>query len=193
MILLLLLLILFLPFSFSISYEERFVAKAYFCGVRLFSTEKPKSKKDKNSKPKKPEKKEKKPNVFNQAKEKLGASGAIKYFAEIAKMAMKKLGFAFKHLKFRKFRLFLSVGASDAAETAIRYGEVCTAVYPALSTLFSICKIKGESVDISADFNSGKIKFGFSAVIRAQLIFFLIAALGGLIQYKKIKDVSFDE
>ncbi len=196
-ILLLLFLVLFLPFSVKLSYDTEFSAKIYFCKIRIFSTDKSKkaSKKENKHKFKDKQKqpKEKKKNIFLEAKDKLGFKGAVHYFGEIAKVLLDKLKWALKHIKFKDFRLNVTIASDNAANTAIRYGTVCSVAYPLLSFLFNVSDCKAKAVDISADFDEKKCKFGFSVVIRAKLIFMLVAALKILLQYKKIRDVSFDE
>lgn len=195
-VLLLLLLVLFLPFSLKLSYDKDFVAKIYFCGLRLFTTEnmeKDGKKENKHKFKDKEKPKEKKKNIFLEAKEKLGFMGAVGYFGKIAKMLLNKLKWVLKHISFSQFRLNAVIASDDAANTAIRYGTVCCVAYPLLSYLFNISGCKAKEVNISADFDEKKCKFGFSCVVRAKLFFLAIAALKILFQYKKIRDVSFDE
>lgn len=193
-LLLLLLLILVLPFSVRLRYEERFSVLIYFFGIRLYTSDRkhrpqlPEAKEPSDGKPK-PEKK----NIFKRECEKRGFNGAVHFFSELAGIFLRRLKWALRHIRFGKFRLKLTVGADNAADTAIRYGAVCGAVYPLLSALFGLTHCKGEAVDISADFEHSGISFAFSVVMRAQLIFLVAAALAGFCEYIKIRDVSYDE
>lgn len=52
---------------------------------------------------------------------------------------------------FRKFDLSITVGDSDAADAALRYGTICAAVYPLLTLLDSSMKFRSRNVDIRCD------------------------------------------
>lgn len=192
---------LFLPVTVFFSFDKKVVLRVYYCGISVFSTAKKKKKKpDKSDEESRPQKKEKKsdtkkdkPNFFKKIYDKLGFVDTVHYFAGLLKLVLLKLGWVLKRLKIRKFRLSLTVGTSDAAQTAIQYGRICSAVYPVLSMLFSIADCKAKKADISADFNHSSSNFSISFIVRALPIYFVVAALTGLWEYKKYKGVNLDE
>lgn len=194
-LLLLALLALFLPVTVFFSYNKKVAVRVYYCGIPAFSTERSSKKKPREEQ--KEEDKEKKdndkPNFFKEVYEKLGFNGTVRYFTGLLKILLEKLGWVFKRLKIRKLRMALSVAGSDAAQTAIQYGQICSAVYPVLSLLFSVTDCKAKRVDVSADFNHTSSDFSISFVVRALPIHFAVAALTGLWEYKKYKGVNLHE
>lgn len=70
--------------------------------------------------------------------------------------------------KFRidKLNLELVIGGGDAAETAITYGQACAVVFPVISLLERIIKIKKKKILVNANFNGdGSIVFEITASI----------------------------
>ena len=100
---------------------------------------------------------------------------------------LERLKRQFKHIAVRRLCLDIKVASEDAATTAIEYGAVCSAVYPALSFIDSIANVKMKSINVAADFNSDKPDFGFSVIIRARILFLIIMAFGVFSEYNKFK------
>lgn len=196
-LLLAVILALFLPISVFFSYNKKPAVKVYYCGIPVFSTahsKKEKSdKKEKQTNNEKDENKKEKNNIFKEVYDKLGFNDTVRYFAGLLKIVVKKLGWVLKKIKIRRFTMSLAVSDSDAAQTAIQYGRICSAVYPALSLLFSVTDCKAERVDVSADFNHTSSSFSISFAVRTLPIFLIIAAVTGLWEYKKYKGVNLDE
>lgn len=67
----------------------------------------------------------------------------------------------------------LTVAGDDAAKTAITYGEVCAAIFPVISALEMLVKVKKRQITINADFNGTAAKLNFDC--RASM------RLGGLL------------
>lgn len=62
--------------------------------------------------------------------------------------------------------LDLTIGGDDAAETAITYGAACAVVYPTISAVERIIKIKKKKIMVNAEFNgANKIIFDVTASI----------------------------
>ena len=126
-----------------------------------------KSKKEKNKKKEdKPETqtknetvkepKKKKDNMFIRFYRNRGVSGVV----QLLKDAAKALGGMFKRIGraflFEELFISISVGASDSAETAIKYGKVCSASFPAIGLIVNTLRVKKYSIDINPDFLYGK-------------------------------------
>ena len=137
--------------------------------------------------------KEKKPNFFKKVYDKLGFADSIRYFAGLLKLLLKKIGWILKKIKVRNLKFRMAVAASDAAQTAILYGEVCSVVYPVLSMLMSVIDCKVKKIDVSADFVHSSPSFSVSFAVKAKPIQLIIAVLTGLWEYKKYKGVNFNE
>ena len=121
-----------------------------------------KEKKTKDEKPKEeseiiPEpKKKKKDNMFVRFYNNQGVSGVV----QLIKDAANALGGMFKRIGraflFEELFIALKVGAGDSAETAIKYGKTCSAVFPAMGLIVSTMRIRKHSIDINPDFIYGK-------------------------------------
>ncbi len=113
--------------------------------------EKPKEKNEVVKEPKK-----KKDNMFVRFYNNRGVSGVV----ELIKDAAKAIGGMFKRIGraflFEELYIALDVGASDSAETAIKYGKVCSAVFPAMGFIVNTMRIKKYSININPDFLYGK-------------------------------------
>ena len=60
-----------------------------------------------------------------------------------------------------QLEMTIEVASEDAADTATRYGYICAAVYPALSAIESVVKVKKRNVRIAPNFilDEGKVIF----------------------------------
>lgn len=183
----------FLPATVFFSYDKKVLLKVYYCGIKVYSTTPSKNKPIKSEDEKQEPPKAKKTNFFKKVYDKLGFVGSIRYFAGLIKLLLKKLGWILKKIKVRKLKVKISVAASDAAQTAILYGEVCSVVYPVLSMLMSVIDCKVKKFDVSADFVHESPAVSASFNVRALPIQLIIAVLTGLWEYKKYKGVNFDE
>ena len=82
------------------------------------------------------EEKEKKENIFVKFYHNQGFDGVIELVNNIAFDLGKMFNSFRKHIVIRKLYLFMTVtGGCDAAETALKYGETCQKVFPALSLI----------------------------------------------------------
>lgn len=97
-----------------------------------------------------------------------GVSAAVReLFSRIGKLVRRSV--------FKRFDLKITVGDSDAADAAFRYGAVCAAVYPLLTLLDGTMKFKKRTVDIGCNFEQDDIT----------------AAFDGQLNYRPIHVVSF--
>lgn len=71
-------------------------------------------------------------------------------FWDIAKKTVVKVK---NKLIIDKLKIDFLVGGDDAAMTAITYGEACAVIFPAVSALSMLVKIKKRQVRVNADFN----------------------------------------
>lgn len=120
-----------------------------------------KEKKKKEEKPKEeseviPEpKKKKQDNMFVRFYRNRGVEGVV----QLLKDAAKALGGMFKRIGraflFEELFISLTVGAGDSAETAIKYGKTCSAVFPAMGFIVNNMRVKKYNIDIIPDFING--------------------------------------
>ena len=176
-ILLLLFLLTLLNVWAFISYNEelRVVVKIAFIKLQLVP---PKQKKEKK-KPKKPKKKqEKKPLKKKSQKEKAfsikdyvkekGVSGILNIVKNIAVLAAEVLKDLFSRITVTKFTLKIRIAGSDAADSAVKYGKVCSVLYPALKLIAEVVTIEDYDIDVEPDF-SDEPKNSAQAEIKARI------------------------
>jgi len=182
-LLLLLVLLLILPLKVELSFFEDFNVKVKFLKFTLYPQ---KSKSESKATPKgdetKPKLKEK--NLFEKLVEKREFKGAINELFALFKAVMTKLKKFLKRLKFRKIKVLVNVAGEDAAQTAINYGIVCSAVYPVLSIFQNIMNVEYKKIDVRSDFESTKSKFEFSLDVKASLWVLLIFGFKIFKEYK---------
>ena len=65
-------------------------------------------------------------------------------------------GKLYKTFVFDELYITMITGGSDAADTAMKYGKLCSWLYPVLGKLVSTSKVKKYDFDISTDFLSTK-------------------------------------
>lgn len=121
-----------------------------------------KEKKKKEEKPKEeseviPEpKKKKQDNMFVRFYRNRGVEGVVQLLKDAAKAVggmFKRIGRAFL---FEELIISLTVGAGDSAQTAIKYGQTCSAAFPAMGLIVSTMRVKKYNIEINPDFINGK-------------------------------------
>lgn len=137
-----------------------------FLKFKILPSEKKEKKPEKKKKPKeekpkeeneiiKEPKKKKQDNMFVRFYRNKGVEGVI----QLLKDAAKSVGGMFKRIgrAFLLEELFVSltVGKGDSAETAIKYGETCSAVFPAMGLIVSTMHVKKYSIEVNPDFIYG--------------------------------------
>ncbi len=184
-LLILITLILLLPVGVELKYKDEFTFSVRFAGIKIFG---PGTKSNK-SKPQTETEKVSKDNQFKAAFEKLkdkhGFAGAVKEIFTLFKDCLVHLKYFIKTMKFKKVYLDLGVVGSDAAQTAIQYGQVCATVYPILSFFQSIARVKYKQINVKSDFENKKSTFSFSLNVNLQIIFLIISAFRIYKEYKK--------
>ena len=175
-----------LKLTFSYSDNDGFSLKAYALFIKVFDTNKKYKKAKKRIKHKKSDKKSYKPQQSQKQKTKQHYP-----ITEIIRIVKNILDSFFKNharnLTVRAARLNISVGASDAATTAILYGVVSQGVayiLELLDNLNDLKPIKKSDINIYPDYTSEKtsadIKFIFSFPIRSAISLFLDSEILGL-------------
>ena len=188
-------LILFLPVTVNVGYKDDFVYRLRILGIKVYDSDKEISEPDNaaNKTEGTVKKEDKEPNVFEKLKQKFGFTEAIKILFSFAKLVFTHNKKYLRHIKINKVILNLSVAGSDAAQTAIEYGMVCSAVYPVLSLVSSVTDIKYKQINVSADFNSDNSKFDFKLNLELSLLFLLIIAFKAFEDYKNFTEEYFNE
>ena len=186
------LILLMIPVRIKLDYGEKTTLRLgyFFLSFRIYPAKetKPGKKKKTPEKKKEEEKKKpqkKKPGKLKQLLDKHGADGLIEILKEAAKIVTELLGGLARHLYFTRFNVRICVVGEDAADTAVKYGYVCSAVYLPIAVLSEHSVIKKHSEDISAGFLAEKTaaELELTAKIRPLfLIPILLKALIGLVR-----------
>lgn len=159
--------------SFVVDYGERtsLAIKWLFLTIPVYDSKKPKKKKPKKEKKNKEkdenkdkeenkEPEEKKPKSGNSLVKQLyldlGIDGIEKMLYNVGKSLGGFFGKLYKTLTIDEFFLKMKVVGSDAADTAISYGKLCSWLFPTLGKITSTCKVKKYDVDVSPDFLANK-------------------------------------
>lgn len=124
------------------------------------------------------EKKEKKENVFVRFYNNQGFDGVIELINNLASDLAKMFNSFRKHIVIRELYLFMTVtGNCDAAETAMKYGETCQKVFPAMSFICTNLPVKKYDVEIEPDFLGLKNSAQFATSVHIRPIFFINALI----------------
>ena len=147
----------FTRITVHIAYNESFKFSVSVLGMTVYSNDKPK--KENSNKNDKTEQKTtpKNENIFKKLYKLKGLKYTIEIIGDSLKIVFSKLSWLVRRLKIRNFKLALSVVGGDAADTAIKYGAVCAAVYPIFGFIDSKLDFKAKSIDVYADFEGKNI------------------------------------
>lgn len=163
-------LLFLIPVRVTAYYEEAFEMTVQYglVKIKLFpqkekSVNKKKPNKDKQKKDKsekRPDKKtkEKKDNIFLTFYKNQGFEAVIQLIADAMGAATGMFGGIFRHFVFRELYLEMKITGSDAAVTAIKYGQISSAVFPAMGFICSKAKVRKYNIDLSPDFLGVKDK-----------------------------------
>lgn len=154
-------------------------------------------KKEKPEKPKKPRKKKKKEeseiipepkkkrgeNIFVRFYRNRGVSGVVRLLQDAAGVAGGALGRIARAFLIEEIYVFLTIGAEDSARTAIKYGKVCAATFPAMGALVDLARVKKYDARIAPDFIYGKNAARLHIKISARPLVLINAALTSAFEF----------
>ena len=129
------------------------------------------AKKAKNEEEKKEEDKpsEPKKNIFKEFYENQGFGATVELIQTAAAQLGGFMGSIYRAFVIENLKLLLKVSSGDdAAQNAIKYGKVCSAVYPSMGFICSNMKVKKYEVNVVPDFISqeNKAQFALSLSVR---------------------------
>lgn len=178
-------LIFSIRFTVYMTYDEEFKLDISWLFIKLHILPK-KEKPEKEKKPKKekepkeenteqpPEEekpKEKKDNIIVSFYKNQGFSGVLQLLKDTVNAINGMFGTIFRHFVFRELKLYMTVGASDAAETAQLYGKTCAAVFPAMGLITSTCNVKEYDCAVRPNFMVAEKTAIFRVVLSFRPIF----------------------
>lgn len=110
-------------------------------------------KSEKKKKPKPSGGKKKKQGVFAKLKKEHGLFGAIRVLLRTAASAADLAVFIIRRVNVDRLECLIAVGGEDAADAAVRHGQLCASLYPALSlALCAVHSYKRVNIDLRPDF-----------------------------------------
>ena len=171
--------LLLLPIGVKFYFFGQTFFKVKYAGITVY---KQSPQKEENAEPPSEEKSAaentEKENFFLKLKSRLGVTGAIKALFGLVSAVLSKLKKFLRYVSFKVLKINIAVGSDNAAATAIEYGSVCTAVYPAVSIITSVSRVKFKQVDIRSDFNSENTTFVCSAELSVPLVCGIVLGVG---------------
>lgn len=173
--------------SLYIAYDEKFKASVSVFGITLYSTER-QGKPDTKVKEQTANKNKKKDSIIKTIYEQKGLKYTIELASDLLRTVFGRLLWLVRRIKIRNFMLSLSVVGDDAADTAVKYGAICSVIYPLLAFLDTVLDFKAKRIDVNADFEGKDIEFKISASIKAEIFVLAVLAVRCIKEYLRIKN-----
>ncbi len=162
-ILLLLFAVSLLNIRIHFAYNETpfLIIRVAFLKFRILPPKPEKPQKKKPKKAQKPKKNAKKPEKKNKEKsfdfkayvKQKGISGLLNIVKRVAKLAVGTLRDVFGATTVSKLMLDIKIAGNDAGDSAIKYGKVCTVLFPALKVITDIVTVEDYDVNVNPDFS----------------------------------------
>ena len=155
--------------SVTAEYADSFSLDVQWLFIKLHifpQTEEQKAKRE-AKKAKKEEKKKK--NIFKEFYENQGFGATVELIQTAAAQLGGFMGSIYRAFVIENLKLLLKVSSGDdAARNAVKYGKVCSAVYPSMGFICSNMKVKKYEVNVVPDFISqeNKAQFALSLSVR---------------------------
>lgn len=192
--------ILYIKVGISAEFDKKLRFVVHYMGFKipLYPRE---PKKDKKAKPEKKteeaapaeEAKKEKPaktkqNPIKTFIDNQGFYGVIDLLSDSARILGGFFGSLFKHMIIDDLFLKMYVAGSDAADTAIKYGKVCSAVFPSLGKICSSCHVKRYNAEINPDFlaETDEAEFYVRISMRPLLLIWAVLVLAVKILFKVV-------
>ena len=166
--------------SVTAEYADSFSLDVQWLFIKLHifpQTEEQKAKREAKKAKKKPEEEKKeedkpsepKKNIFKEFYENQGFGATVELIQTAAAQLGGFMGSIYRAFVIENLKLLLKVSSGDdAAQNAIKYGKVCSAVYPSMGFICSNMKVKKYEVNVVPDFISqeNKAQFALSLSVR---------------------------
>lgn len=152
-------LVLAIPIKIKVQHKKAMLINLYIGFVKLPLVPKKAKKQNKknNTKPQTKTQKKNEASKKTNIIEKNGLTWLVTVIKKAAALAAGVLKDFFKHIIIKKMMLSISVAEDDAAQTAIRYGQICSAVYPAIGIIAKSTKCRTYGIDIKPNFDENAV------------------------------------
>lgn len=179
--------LLFMPIVFYADFkDELFLSVRYLLvKIRLLPEKPKKAKKPKKKRTAKEAEKKSEAKKENETSKKIkeilrktGIGGFIEIITELAKIAGRGAMGIVRHIVISRLNIEIRNGGEDAAQTAINYGYISAALYPAVSIILNnVKKYKRACVQIFPDYDSRDTTVKCRVKLKVKLWWILSAAL----------------
>lgn len=167
--------------SFSLDVQWLFIKAHIFPQTEEQKAKKAakKAKKEEKKKKKKPEEEKKeedkpsepKKNIFKEFYENQGFGATVELIQTATAQLGGFMGSIYRAFVIENLKLLLKVSSGDdAAQNAIKYGKVCSAVYPSMGFICSNMKVKKYEVNVVPDFISQENRAEFELALSVRPI-----------------------
>lgn len=162
LVLLLVLLVLFVPVYARITYDEELRVRVRVLGVPITllpSEDKPaetEAKPAKTTAPVKPSKTKELLGEVSRSFKEDGVAATLHYLGGLARLAGQAVGRVLHSITVDRLSLELIIVDGDADTTAIRYGQVCSVLYPAFTAIAGAIKVRKRDLRVEPNFLSDK-------------------------------------
>ena len=147
--------------SVTAEYADSFSLDVQWLFIKLHIF--PQTEEQKPSEPKK--------NIFKEFYEKQGFGATVELIQTAAAQLGGFMGSIYRAFVIENLKLLLKVSSGDdAAQNAIKYGKVCSAVYPSMGFICSNMKVKKYEVNVVPDFISQENKAQFALALSVRPI-----------------------
>ncbi len=157
LLVLLLLAVLFLPLYARIGYNGELTVKLWVLGIPIpllpdtFAEEK-KPKKQAKPPARKPSKAQQLKQELSSSFSRDGVQATLDYLGKLAAIVGKAVGRLLRAVTVDKLQLEICVATGEPADTAVRYGQVCFALYPALTAISGAVRIHHRQLRVEPNF-----------------------------------------
>ncbi len=181
---LLICLLLQLPVKLKLYIDRNFTYKVLLGPITVISD---KQKKSKTTKISDDGGKQKKESYLSKLHKEKGFSGAVVEIISYLKIIFSELSYFLGKIKIRDFLCYVTVSEGDAADTAVSYGVISTAVYGFSGFLDSKCDFGYKKIAVNADYSESESSFELGFTVNIKLLYLIITAFKLLMKFIKLK------
>ncbi len=117
-----------------------------------------------------------------------GPAATLHYLSELARLAGQAVGRLLRAVTVDKLHLELLVATADPSDTAVRYGQVCGVLYPALAAISGPVRIRRRQVRVEPNFLLEKSDVRLDVRLHVGVYRLLWAAIVVLVRFLVITD-----
>lgn len=114
-----------------------------------------------------------------------GVVGTIRAALDAVRSLFRRIFRLIRKGVFKKFDLKIAVGDADAADAALRYGQICALIFPMMTFLENTMCFKNRSIDICCDDTLEETQISFNGQLNYRPWHFVCFAAGLFWNYIK--------